>query len=233
MEDYKKLENSIVSNPEEMYVENSDEYNPNYKTTIFDKLKIITNYLGSNEDIDIDNDIDNDIDENQNYRDSNIFIENYPEDKEDKKDEEDKNKKSRKTYNVSYVDNIESIDYNYCDFSNGCLPNYPGEFSITSDNFFEFFDEEKSINNVVACSNDDDFCKSSTKISDISSSYLFDKDQSILPDKDYLPFEKYDQEGYQKEKVKYKRQKNINRLGVVTLSTVVVMGSAWINNFIN
>jgi hypothetical protein len=251
MDDYKKLENSIVSNPDEMYVENSDEkyntkyntkYDKEYKTTIFDKLKIVTNYLGNCEDDAnsiSDTDDAGDTDEVDNDRSiSTVFIDYKSDIKSDVKSDVKSYVKSDvksdvKQDSMTYLEHFTNINVDYLECPNDYLPNYPGQYNITSDNFFEYFDEEKSINNVVACSHHEDFCKDANKISDISSSYLFDRDQSILPDKDSPPFETYDQEGYQKDKIKYKKQKSINRLGVVTFSTVVVMGSAWINSFIN
>ena len=194
MENYKKLTDSIVSNPDDMYVENYK----NYKTTIYDKIKIVVGYLNKNGGSD-----EYELDE---YGTCSYCTE----------EEEEEEQLSEPTKEIEPTLNLS--------------PEPTKE--IEPHNFFDYFDEDKSINNVVACSHHEDFNKNG-KISEVSCSYIFDKDPHILPDKDCTPFEKYDQEGYQKDKIKYKKQKNINRLGVATLSTIVVMGSAWIHSFIN
>ena len=92
--------------------------------------------------------------------------------------------------------------------------------------FFDCFEEEKIIDNSIPCSasNTISCSKSNTDANDDQT------DAVIFPIKipdihnsyDYVdPFTEYDD--------KQKIQKNIGRLGMVALSTVVVMGSAWIN----
>lgn len=99
--------------------------------------------------------------------------------------------------------------------------------------FFNCFDIEKSINNVIACDDKETITYKSVadqQIPDVSSNYIFEKDPHILPDQGSDPFIEYDQIGYEDDKNRHKQQKNINRLGMIALSTAVVMGSAWIHN---
>jgi hypothetical protein len=93
------------------------------------------------------------------------------------------------------------------------------------------------VNNVIACEDKESVTYKTgqdqdQEVFDVSSKYVFDNDLNILPngDQDLDPFIEYDKLGYEEDKNKHKKQKNINRLGMVVMSTAVVMGSAWINS---
>lgn len=102
--------------------------------------------------------------------------------------------------------------------------------------FFNCFNAENSVNKVIACEDNETITYKSVSnkmITDVSSSYLFDKDPNMIRSVNDDPFAEYDTLGYEDDSNKHKRQKNINRLGMAALSTAVVMGSAWIHAMFN
>ena len=133
---------------------------------------------------------------------------------------------------TDYIDDAYELSGNRMVRSTNQLP------TITDDcaSFFQCFDEENSINNVIACEDKEVITYADSEhndVSDVSSQYIFDKDPNILPDDECDPFLKYDTYGNEQEKNKHRRQKNINRLGWVAFSTAVIMGSTWYNDYFN
>ncbi len=90
-----------------------------------------------------------------------------------------------------------------------------------SDIFFNCFNEEVMINNVVSCKEAD------TKTTNVD--YLSSDDQ------DYTVMEEADDvnDNIVLNKNKYKKQKIIHRIGAVAISTFVLMGSALISRIDN
>ena len=82
-------------------------------------------------------------------------------------------------------------------------------------NFFDYYNENTSINNaIVDCNN---------SIQNFESSYIIDDE--------FIPFNKYDLNPYDFDKNKHKKQKNVNKIGILALSAMVLVGSTWINKY--
>ena len=89
--------------------------------------------------------------------------------------------------------------------------------------FFDYFDENLSINNAISC---DVTCNENT------SSYIFEKNpQFFNKEKEINPFNKEDLNVYDLEKNKHKKQKNIGRISVIAFSAMFLMGSTWLNKY--
>ena len=53
----------------------------------------------------------------------------------------------------------------------------------------------------------------------------------IHNNEEFDPFDRHDTNLYDIDKNKHRKQKNINRLGIVGFSAAVIMGSAWLNSY--
>jgi hypothetical protein len=84
--------------------------------------------------------------------------------------------------------------------------------------FFDCFDEENNINNVVSCEEESE--------ENINNAIFIDNKSDLNQDYDNYEI------GLNNDKIKNKNQKNINRFGVVAISTFLVMSSAWMSRFV-
>jgi len=95
-----------------------------------------------------------------------------------------------------------------------------------STQFFGCFDVENSVNNAIDCS-----CSGDEKNIEVTSSYIFEKDPLLMEHDNPDPFDKFDI--YDQDKIKHKNQKNIGKLGVVTFSAIIMLGSACITKYLS
>jgi hypothetical protein len=210
---FRELERSFDSDPYDIYV-NEDEHNKiNYKAALSSTIESKKSKGSVNRQTVISSNSDMTVSKSSTHNSSEIINNFMDGDLEFMREiilEEANAEIEAASIKISSSDN--STDWN---------------------SFFNCFDIENSINNVIACEDNETVIIGSVhdkNISDVSSSYIFEKSPDILPDQGYDPFIQYDRIGYEDDKNKHKQQKNINRLGMIALSTAVVMGSAWINS---
>ena len=206
---YKYLEESISSNPESIYIDLEESKVSFYSESSLSFL-IIEDYF---------NNIKKDHDKQKiNIKDDKI-IEKEKEKEKDKDKynqiEENKDDHMEKIKDAN-IDKNSTID----EIFNELLEknNYKIENNLKSSNdFFDNYNENLSINNVISCEN-------------LEKSSIFDNNEDFLKN-EVNPFEKHDTNIYDVDKNKHKSKKNMDKLGMVTLSAVVLMGSAWINKY--
>lgn len=178
--DYKKLEDSITSHPESMYIDESDY---NYKNI---KICVLANTENIDDDI-VSNYLDNEIDiplESNNQ--INVLLES----------------------SVKEINTKDKLESKSADIFGGY------------DNFFSYYDDDISINNAIACHNKDINCKDNID-NNIEVSSLFEQDSNNNDDS--YPFDIHDANVYDVDKIKHKKQKNMDRFGMVALFALFIM----------
>ena len=223
---------TIINN----YDDTSDNIFDDISDNVSNDMSNVSNDI-SNDISDVSNDISNDIFDNTSDNLSNddmmsddfFYFESDHQDHQEYSIDHDKCHNKNEILNQIFLSNDNTI--------NNCQSNSNSDNTIQS--FFECFNEEKCVNNVIACCGNEKFGfqKKGDSV-EVVSSYLFDKDPHFLEDSNSDPFDKFDK--YDKcdkfdtdfyddvDKIKHKKQKNFERIGAIAFSTVVMMGTAWI-----
>lgn len=252
---YKTLEESVSSNPDSIYVEDLDYIV--LKGAYLSEINNFNNLYNVNElDASVDK-YSNDIFKAKRCSESVNIIEDYVENTDQRID----NIIINESDSVSFDDNVDTnvsssvlVEESILDNENNIVmedinvendnkgDGYDEDNSEKSvddtnetDNFFNCFNIENSVNNAIACStNSNDKNGENEDNNIINSSYVFENEPSINEtDKELCPFDKYDINLYDADKIKHKNQKNLSRLGVVTLSAMIMIGSAYITKYAN
>ena len=228
---YKKLEESISSNPETIYVDKYNEFDepnkityikPHSDTEIFIKYNVVkkNNFVHI-----VDDYIDKIPELDDNGLDNNEPDNNEPDNNEPDNNEPDNNKPDNNELDNNELDNNES-DNNEPDNNEPTNNQQENEYN-NIDTIFDCYNEENSVNNAIGCCGNENhgFIVTDDNI-EVASSYIFDKDPLFIEVDEPCPFDKYD-------KVKQKNHKNIERLGMVTFSAMIMLGSAYITKYMN
>jgi hypothetical protein len=119
---------------------------------------------------------------------------------------------------IKKINSVDVID-DYLDSNNKKKEDNNNNPLYNSDIFWNCFNEDTMINNVVSCKEEDmpviDDCLSDSdeKVVEKSMAQSNDTENMIIS----------------KNNTKYKKQKTITRIGAVAVSTFALMGSAWIS----
>lgn len=223
---YRGIEKNVCFNLEDIYVDNIN--NNSYKTIKENDIsKIIYNYLDC-PSLEDSNNTPNITSESSESSESSELI-NLSELPELPKSPElciKPNEELNERLNEQLDDLIENI-----------IKNNTSEQG-NQQNFFKCFDEENTLNNAVACVTGDRLrgcasaCNNSEYEFNVTSVYVFDKDpNNIKFNQDICPLKNYDLDTINLDKKRHKNQKNMGRLSMIAFSAMMIMGSAWFNNY--
>lgn len=228
---YKKLEKTLSTNIDNIYVPNNKKQKNASSTVIAKNNDIYVNKNETKIDI-IDDFISSTYIEQEKAKTAPPILKTYDVSTE---------KQIITTNIISETnDKIQKIDHSYNDYTNDDDNDnenktndddyvfFHTDNSLDGNSFFKCFEEDQNINNAVDCEESVDI--DNKKILEVASS-IYEREPMILQNDDFDPFDRHDTNAYDVDKTKHRKQKNINRLGMVGFSAAVIMGSAWLNNY--
>ena len=128
------------------------------------------------------------------------------------------------TNDINEISEINAENYD------ALIDNYPSNDikfnNIGSASFFQCFDEELSINNVVSCNQLNNSSDYDSKLNELTTSYMFDNED--FKKTDVFPFD----EGINSYEKPKKNKNFMGRLGVITVSAMMLVSGSWVTNIV-